>query len=108
MHNFQDLNNLHRLHNFQDSINLRPIGKLFKIQIIWGISFDNFAISFWSLNLKMADDDSRPWGTLQCTGKLAGHRLLDWSFYALILVFPVSISYLEVGLSLSWEVLCLV
>ncbi len=37
----------------------------------------------------MADDDSLPWGTLQCAGKLAGHRLLDWSFYALILVFPV-------------------
>ena len=37
----------------------------------------------------MADDDSFPWGTLQCAGKLAGHRLLDWSFYALILVFPV-------------------
>ena len=26
---------------------------------------------------------------MQCAGKLAGHRLLDWSFYALILVFPV-------------------
>ncbi len=25
---------------------------------------------------------------MQCAGKLAGHRLLDWSFYALILVFP--------------------
>jgi hypothetical protein len=25
----------------------------------------------------------------QCAGKLAGHRLLDWSFYAFILVFPV-------------------
>ncbi len=25
----------------------------------------------------------------QFSGKLAGHRLLDWSFYALILVFPV-------------------
>jgi hypothetical protein len=37
----------------------------------------------------MMDDDSLPWGTLQCAGKLAGHRLLDWSFYALILVFPV-------------------
>jgi hypothetical protein len=28
-------------------------------------------------------------GTSQCDGKLAGHKLLDWSFYALILVFPV-------------------
>jgi hypothetical protein len=37
----------------------------------------------------MMDDDSLPWGTLQCAGKLAGHRFLDWSFYALILVFPV-------------------
>jgi hypothetical protein len=37
----------------------------------------------------MVDDDSLPWGTLQCVRKLAGHRLLDWSFYALILVFPV-------------------
>ena len=38
----------------------------------------------------MMDDDSLPcWGTSQCAGKLAGHRLLDWSFYALILVFPV-------------------
>jgi hypothetical protein len=37
----------------------------------------------------MADDDSLPWGTLQYAGKLVGHRLLDWSFYALILVFPV-------------------
>jgi hypothetical protein len=35
----------------------------------------------------MADDDSLPWGTTQCAGKLVGHRL--WSFYALILVFPV-------------------
>ncbi len=35
------------------------------------------------------DDELLPWGTLQCAGKLAGHRLLDWSFYALILVFPV-------------------
>ncbi len=26
---------------------------------------------------------------MQCAGKLAGLRLLDWSFYALILVFPV-------------------
>ncbi len=26
---------------------------------------------------------------MQCDGKLAGHRLLDWSFYALILVFLV-------------------
>jgi hypothetical protein len=68
---------------------MRLIGKLFKIRIVCRISFDNFASSFWSLNLKMADDDSLPWGTLQCAGKLAGHRLLDWSFYALILVFPV-------------------
>ena len=37
----------------------------------------------------MADDESLPWGTTQCAGKLVGHRLLDWSFYALILVFPV-------------------
>ncbi len=37
----------------------------------------------------MVDDDSLPWGTSQCAGKLAGHRLLDWSFYALILMFPV-------------------
>jgi hypothetical protein len=38
---------------------MRPIGdKLFKIQIICGILFNNFASSFWSLNLKMADDDS--------------------------------------------------
>jgi hypothetical protein len=37
----------------------------------------------------MMDDDSLPWGTSQCAGKLARHRLLDWSFYALILVFPV-------------------
>jgi hypothetical protein len=37
----------------------------------------------------MMDDELPPWGTLQCAGKLAGHRLLDWSFYALILVFPV-------------------
>ena len=37
----------------------------------------------------MVDDDSLPWGTMQCAGKLVGHRLLDWSFYALILVFPV-------------------
>jgi hypothetical protein len=35
----------------------------------------------------MVDDDSLPWGTLQCAGKLMGHRLL--SFCALILVFPV-------------------
>ncbi len=35
----------------------------------------------------MADDESLPWGTTQCAGKLVGHRLL--SFYALILVFPV-------------------
>ncbi len=28
-------------------------------------------------------------GTTQCAGKLAGYRLLDWSFHALILVFPV-------------------
>jgi hypothetical protein len=34
-------------------------------------------------------DELLPWGTLQCAGKLAGHRLLDWSVYALILVFPV-------------------
>jgi hypothetical protein len=34
-------------------------------------------------------DFTLPWGTMQCAGKLAGHRLLDWSFYALILVFPV-------------------
>ncbi len=26
---------------------------------------------------------------MQCAGKLVGHRLLDWSFYAHILVFPV-------------------
>ena len=26
----------------------------------------------------MMDDDSLPWGTLQCAGKLAGHRSLDW------------------------------
>ena len=31
-------------------------------------------------------------------GKLVGHRLLDWSFYALILVFPV-IWYFILG---SW------
>ncbi len=37
----------------------------------------------------MMEDELLPWGTLQCAGKLAGHRLLDWSFYALILVFPV-------------------
>jgi hypothetical protein len=35
---------------------------------------------------------------LQCAGKLAGHRLLDWSFYALIFVFPV-IWYFLLG---SW------
>ncbi len=35
------------------------------------------------------DDELLPWGTLQCAGKLAGHRLLDWSVYALMLVFPV-------------------
>jgi hypothetical protein len=35
------------------------------------------------------DDDSLSSKTLQCAGKLAGHRLFDWSFYALILVFPV-------------------
>jgi hypothetical protein len=35
----------------------------------------------------MADDDSFLWGTTQCAGKLAGHRLL--SFYALIFMFPV-------------------
>ncbi len=34
-------------------------------------------------------DELLPWGTLQFAGKLAGHRLLDWSFYALVLVFPV-------------------
>ncbi len=37
----------------------------------------------------MADDELLPWGTTQCAEKLAGHKLLDWSFYALILVFPV-------------------
>ena len=31
---------------------------------------------------------------MQCAGKLAGHRLIDWSFYALILVFPVIWNYL--------------
>ncbi len=36
----------------------RPIGKLFKIRIIFGISFNNFTSFFWSLNLKMVDDDS--------------------------------------------------
>ena len=35
----------------------------------------------------MADDESLPWGTTQCAGKLVGQRLL--SFYALILMFPV-------------------
>jgi hypothetical protein len=60
-----------------------------RVLLICRISVDNFASSFWSLNLKMMDDDSLPWGTLQCAGRLAGHRLLDWSFYALILVFPV-------------------
>ncbi len=44
--------------------------------------------------LSMMDDDSLPWGTLQCAGKLAGHRLLVWSFYALILVFPVILYFL--------------
>ena len=43
----------------------------------------------FQISLSMMDDDSLPWGTSQCAGKLAGHRLLDWSFYALILVFPV-------------------
>ena len=37
----------------------------------------------------MADDDSLSWGTTQCAGKLVGHRLLDLSLYALILMFPV-------------------
>jgi hypothetical protein len=31
---------------------------IFKIQIICRISADNFVSSFWSLNLKMVDDDS--------------------------------------------------
>jgi hypothetical protein len=116
-HNFQDSNNLwacqkysvseyfilRRTHNFQDSNNLWACQNIqclnilfcveriiFKVQIICGISVDNFASSsFWSLYLKMADDDSLPWGTMQCAGKLEGHILLDWSFYALILVFPV-------------------
>jgi len=30
-----------------------------------------------------------PWRFEKCTGKLAGHSVLDWSFYALILLFPV-------------------
>ncbi len=63
--------------------------KLFKIGIICGISVVNFLSSFWSLNLKMMDDDSLLWGTSQCAGKLVGRRLLDWTFYALILVIPV-------------------
>ncbi len=42
----------------------------------------------------MVDDDSLPWGTMQCAGKLARFRLLDWSFYALILVFLVTWCFL--------------
>ncbi len=36
----------------------------------------------------MMDDDSLQ-DSQRGAGKLAGHRLLDWSFFALILVFPV-------------------
>ncbi len=77
-------------HTYKVSCLLLPLQAILisqRVLLICGISVDNFASSFWSLNLKMADDDSLPWGTLQCAGKLAGHRLL--SFYALILVFPV-------------------
>ncbi len=59
MHNFQDLNNLQACQNFQ-CLNILFCVKriIFKIRIICEISFDIFASSFWSLNLKMADDDS--------------------------------------------------
>ncbi len=44
-HNFQHWNNLRRTHNFQDWNNLQNI-------------IQYFCELFWSLNLKMADDDS--------------------------------------------------
>jgi hypothetical protein len=58
-HNFQDLNNLQACQNIQGLNNLFCVERIIlKIRIICGISFNNFASSFWSLNLKMADDDS--------------------------------------------------
>jgi hypothetical protein len=68
------------------------------------------------------------WGSSQCAEKLAGNRLIDWSFYALILVFLVIWNFLfgswfksQLGslvsavngfyvsqfLGLSWTVWCL-